>query len=101
MRASADPSSRIALPCVPRDRRRDGVGGPPAVVWHLHREAVAGVVRFWQSPHVPISAGSITVSETLSLLDEQHAGFAAGVGDGRYMFWLGSGISRGIVPMLD
>ena len=62
---------------------------------------MAGIARFWKSPHVPITAGSITVSETLSLLDAKHAEFAEGVGDGRYMFWLGSGISRAVVPGLD
>jgi hypothetical protein len=49
---------------------------------------------------VSISAGSITVSQTLLLLDTEHTTFAEGVADGRYMFWLGSGISLGVVPGL-
>lgn len=48
-----------------------------------------------------IPAYDITVSQTLALLDSDHTGFARGIGDGRYMFFLGSGISRGAVPGLD
>jgi hypothetical protein len=46
-------------------------------------------------------AGAISVQETLDNLDGKHAAFAAGVADGRYTLWLGSGISRGVVPGLD
>jgi hypothetical protein len=50
---------------------------------------------------VTTSAGSITVAQTLELLDTEHATLAEGVAAGRYMFWLGSGISRDVVPGLD
>ncbi|HEV7774966.1 MAG TPA: SIR2 family protein [Conexibacter sp.] len=46
-------------------------------------------------------AATITVAETLGLLDGAFAEMAQGVGNGRYAFWLGSGISRGRVPGLD
>lgn len=46
------------------------------------------------------SASSITVSETLALLDTDHRDFADGVANGQYTFWLGAGISRGVVPDL-
>jgi hypothetical protein len=49
---------------------------------------------------VSVSAGVISVSQTLELLDKEHEGFARGVADGRYMFWLGSGISLNVVPGL-
>ena len=49
---------------------------------------------------VLISAGSISVSEVLDLLDLEHAGFAEGVANGDYLFWLGSGISREVVEGL-
>lgn len=45
-------------------------------------------------------AGSITVLQTLELLDNGFQSFAEGVADGRYAFWLGSGISRSRFPML-
>lgn len=45
-------------------------------------------------------AGSITVSQTLDLLEGPHAAFARGVADGRYTLWLGSGISRDRLPDL-
>lgn len=43
------------------------------------------------------SADTITVSETLRLLDSQFLTFAEGVAQDRYAFWLGSGISFGRV----
>lgn len=46
------------------------------------------------------SAGSITVSQTLDLLDGPHAAFARGVVGGQYTLWLGSGISRDRLPDL-
>lgn len=48
-----------------------------------------------------MSADAITTMETLELLDAHHTAFAEGVAEGRYVFWLGSGISRGVVPGLD
>jgi len=45
-------------------------------------------------------AGSISVFQTLCLLDSYFPEFAQGVADGRYAFWLGSGISRSRFPML-
>lgn len=45
-------------------------------------------------------AGSISVLQTLELLDNDFPQFAQGVADGRYVFWLGSGISRSRFPML-
>lgn len=45
-------------------------------------------------------AGSVTVSQTLDLLEGPHAALARGVADGRYTLWLGSGISRDRVPDL-
>lgn len=47
------------------------------------------------------SAATITVHQTLVLLDGEHRGLADGVANGRYAFWLGSGISRGRVPDLE
>jgi SIR2-like domain len=46
------------------------------------------------------SAATISVSETLELLDGPFRGFAEGVAEDRYAFWLGSGISFGRVPGL-
>ncbi len=46
------------------------------------------------------SAASITVSETLALLDGPFATLARGVAEGRYVLWLGSGISRDRLPGL-
>lgn len=48
----------------------------------------------------PPPADSISLPDTLDLLDGQFLTFAKGVADGAYAFWLGSGISRGIVPEL-
>lgn len=45
-------------------------------------------------------ASSISVLQTLELLDSDFPQFAQGVADGRYAFWLGSGISRSRFPML-
>lgn len=45
------------------------------------------------SPAAP-TASSITVCQTLDLLDNEFAATAAGVGERRYAFWVGSGISR-------
>lgn len=45
-------------------------------------------------------ADSITVLQTLELLDNDFQSFAEGVANGRYAFWLGSGISRSRFPML-
>ncbi|WP_223542756.1 SIR2 family protein [Pseudomonas sp. BF-RE-26] len=47
------------------------------------------------------NAGSISVRETLALLDGPFAGLAEGVSQGSYAFWLGSGISRERVIGLD
>lgn len=46
------------------------------------------------------SAATITVGETLALLDGDFADLAAGVANAQYAFWLGSGISRGRVDDL-
>ncbi len=48
----------------------------------------------------PLPAETISLPETLGLLDGAFAAFAEGVADGVYGFWLGSGISKGIVPGL-
>ena len=45
-------------------------------------------------------AGSITVRETLELLETDFADFADGLANGRYALWLGSGISRDRLPDL-
>ena len=50
-----------------------------------------------ETPH----AAKITVLETLNLLESSFKTFADGIADGRYVFWLGSGISRERFPMLD
>lgn len=47
------------------------------------------------------NAATITVREALQLLDAQFADFAAGVNEGEYALWLGSGISRGRVVGLN
>jgi hypothetical protein len=41
-----------------------------------------------------LTAGNITIVETLALLDGQFAALSQGISQGRYAFWLGSGISR-------
>ena len=46
------------------------------------------------------NAATITVPETLALLDGQFASVARGVAEDRYVFWLGSGISFGRVDGL-
>ena len=46
------------------------------------------------------SPASITVAETLAFLETRFAGFAEGIADGRYVLWLGSGISRDRLPDL-
>jgi hypothetical protein len=46
------------------------------------------------------SAATISVSETVALLDSPFQSVAEGVARGRYAFWLGSGISRSRVPDL-
>jgi hypothetical protein len=51
------------------------------------------------SPSVNVAA-SISVTETLHLLDDSFSSMAEGVSDGYYTFWLGSGISRGRVEDL-
>lgn len=45
-------------------------------------------------------AETISLPDTLELLDGPFFTFAEGVADGAYGFWLGSGISRGILPDL-
>lgn len=47
------------------------------------------------------AAATITIRETLALLDGDFAGVAQGVGRGEYALWLGSGISRGRIVSLD
>jgi hypothetical protein len=47
-----------------------------------------------------LSASDISVRETLRLLDGTFEPFAAGVSNGLYAFWLGSGISFGRAPGL-
>jgi SIR2-like domain len=47
------------------------------------------------------SADSISVAETLELLEGRFAPLARGVADGRYALWLGSGISRARTPNLS
>lgn len=46
------------------------------------------------------SAGSITVGQTLDLLEGRFSSVASGIADGRYVLWLGSGISRERLPDL-
>lgn len=46
------------------------------------------------------NAATISVSEVLALLDSDFKRFAQGVADGRYAFWLGSGISLRRFPGL-
>lgn len=47
------------------------------------------------------TAASISIRETLALLDGQYSGVSTGVAQGSYAFWLGSGISRERVIGLD
>jgi hypothetical protein len=46
------------------------------------------------------TASDITVKQTIELLDGDFKSVAEGVANGRYVFWLGSGISTGSVPGL-
>jgi hypothetical protein len=48
------------------------------------------------SPALP-TAATITVAQTLALFDGRFTELAAGVAEGQYAFWLGSGISRDVV----
>lgn len=48
-----------------------------------------------------MTAASISIAETLSLLDGQYSGVGEGVTQGSYALWLGSGISRDRVIGLD
>ena len=48
----------------------------------------------------PPPAATITIRDTLAMLDGPKAELAAGVANGRYVFWLGSGISRERMPDL-
>jgi hypothetical protein len=48
----------------------------------------------------PMAASDISVRDTLKLLDGSFEPFAAGVSNGLYAFWLGSGISFGRAPGL-
>jgi hypothetical protein len=52
------------------------------------------------SPSAGPTAASITVAETLSLLEGPFVAIRRGVVNGRYALWLGSGISRGRLPDL-
>lgn len=47
-----------------------------------------------------MAASDISVRDTLNLLDSSFEPFAAGVSNGLYAFWLGSGISFGRAPSL-
>lgn len=47
------------------------------------------------------NAASISVKETLALLDSEFVGLSRGAAQGEYAFWLGSGISRDRVVGLD
>lgn len=47
------------------------------------------------------TAATITIPQTLALLDGDLAGVAQGVGRGEYALWLGSGISRDRIVGLD
>ncbi|PTB86140.1 SIR2 family protein, partial [Pseudidiomarina aestuarii] len=47
------------------------------------------------------NAETISLSETLALLDGEFAAFANGVTEARYAFWLGSGISYSRFPGLN
>ncbi len=49
---------------------------------------------------MPPTAATITISETLALLDGPFERLASGVADGKYALWLGSGISFGRVEGL-
>ena len=48
----------------------------------------------------PLDAGTITVSQSLDMLDGPFRSFAEGVAEDRYVLWLGSGISLGRVDGL-
>jgi hypothetical protein len=47
------------------------------------------------------TAASISIAETIALLDGKYSGVGEGVAQGSYAFWLGSGISRDRVIGLD
>lgn len=53
------------------------------------------------SPSPPSSALTISVAETLELLDAEFGPLAQAVSEGSYTFWLGSGISRSRVDGLQ
>jgi hypothetical protein len=46
------------------------------------------------------NAATISIADTLKLLDEDFKELAVGVAKGEYALWLGSGISRERVPGL-
>lgn len=47
------------------------------------------------------AASDITVSQTLTILDEEFKDFADGVAENRYVLWIGSGVSLGRVSGLN
>ena len=47
------------------------------------------------------TAATISIKETLELLDGEFLGLSQGLAEGQYALWLGSGISRDRVIGLD
>lgn len=64
------------------------------------KDAIASHYVLREEPSLP-TAASISISETLALLDGKHSGVGSGIAQGSYAFWLGSGISRDRVIGLD
>src|SRR4051794_1692374 len=48
----------------------------------------------------PPAAATISIRDTLTMLDGPKREIAEGIANGRYVFWLGSGISRDRMPDL-
>lgn len=69
----------------------------------MHRIAAEHAVRRFRvtGPSPAPTAKTITISQTLELLDGSHAAVVEAVARANYVFWLGSGISRGRVDGLD
>jgi hypothetical protein len=58
------------------------------------------VIQYARGIELP-TAASISIKETLALLEHKYPAVAAGIANGSYAFWLGSGISRDRVVGLD
>jgi hypothetical protein len=88
----------VGLPCLSEEATSSG--GTRPVIRVRSREGWGPTLRLRVAMALAPSAGTITVWDTLDLLDGRFQAFAEGVAEDRYAFWLGSGISFGRVDGL-